>query len=215
MVPTMRLTDYERDRLLITVAADVAARRRERGLKLNYPEAVAILTAFVLESARDGRTVAELMSSGCEVLTTDDVQPGVAELVESVQVEATFPDGTKLVTLHNPIRGALPADHAVIAGEVIAVDDVIALNAGRDTVELTVENAGDRPIQVGSHYHFAATNPALNFDRTAAWGLRLDIPAGTSVRFEPGVSRQVTLVALRGRRVVPGLRIQSAGVLDG
>lgn len=210
----MRLTDYERDRLLITVAADVARRRRERGLRLNYPEAVAILTAFVLESARDGRTVAELMSSGCEVLTADDVLPGVAELVDSVQVEATFPDGTKLVTLHNPVRGSSPAA-TVTAGEVMAVDGVIALNAGRDTVDLTVENAGDRPIQVGSHYHFAATNPALSFDRTAAWGYRLDIPAGTSVRFEPGVSRHVTLVALRGNRVVPGLRIESAGDLDG
>jgi urease subunit gamma/beta len=211
----MRLTDYERDRLLITVAADVAQRRRDRGLKLNYPEAVAILTAFVLESARDGRTVVELMSSGCEVLTTADVLPGVAELVDSVQVEATFPDGTKLVTLHHPVRGAAPPASTVIAGDIIAVDDVIAVNAGRDTIALTVENAGDRPIQVGSHYHFAATNPSLSFDRTAAWGYRLDIPAGTSVRFEPGISRHVTLVALRGRRVVPGLRIESAGALDG
>ena len=215
MVPAMRLTDYERDRLLITVAADVARRRRERGLRLNCPEAVAILTAFVLESARDGRDVVELMSTGCEVLTTDDVLPGVAELVDSVQVEATFPDGTKLVTLHHPVRGAPPPDHTVISGEVLAVDDVIALNAGRDTIQLTVENAGDRPIQVGSHYHFAAANPSLSFDRTAAWGYRLDIPAGTSVRFEPGISRHVTLVGLRGNRVVPGLRLESAGDLDG
>jgi urease subunit gamma/beta len=210
----MRLTDYERDRLLITVAADVAHRRRERGLKLNYPEAVAILTAYVLESARDGRTVVELMSSGCEVLSADDVLPGVAELVDSVQVEATFPDGTKLVTLHHPIRGT-SAPHSVVSGEVIATDDVIALNADRPRIELTVENAGDRPIQVGSHYHFAATNPSLSFDRDAARGYRLDIPAGTSVRFEPGISRHVALVALRGRRVVPGLRIESAGDLDG
>jgi urease subunit gamma/beta len=215
MVPCMRLTDYERDRLLITVAADVARRRRERGLQLNYPEAVAILTAFVLESARDGRAVVELMSSGCEVLTTADVLPGVAELVDSVQVEATFPDGTKLVTLHNPIRGAAPDGHTVIAGQVLAVDGVITLNPGRETIQLTVENAGDRPIQVGSHYHFAATNPSLSFDRAAARGYRLDIPAGTSVRFEPGISRHVTLVALRGNRVVPGLRIESAGDLDG
>jgi urease subunit gamma/beta len=211
----MRLTDYERDRLLITVAADVARRRRERGLKLNYPEAVAILTAFVLESARDGRTVAELMSSGCEVLTTDDVLPGVAELVDSIQVEATFPDGTKLVTLHNPVRGAVPDGHTVIAGQLLAVNGVITLNPDRETIQLTVENAGDRPIQVGSHYHFAATNPSLSFDRAAARGYRLDIPAGTSVRFEPGISRHVTLVALRGNRVVPGLRMESAGDLDG
>jgi urease subunit beta len=91
-------------------------------------------------------------------------------------------------------------------GEVITQDGSIELNPGRARVTLTVENAGDRPVQVGSHYHFAQANPALSFDREAARGCRLDIPAGTSVRFEPGVSREVTLVELAGRRVVPGLR---------
>jgi urease gamma subunit len=99
----MRLTEHEQERLLITLAADVAERRRGRGLKLNYPEAVAILTSFVLEGARDGRTVAELMSTGRGVLTREDVLDGVPEMIDSVQVEATFPDGTKLVTLHGPI----------------------------------------------------------------------------------------------------------------
>ena len=89
---------------MITLAADVAQRRRGRGLKLNYPEAVAIVTSFVLEGARDGRTVADLMASGRDVLTRDDVQDGVAEMIDTVQVEATFPDGTKLVTIHGPIR---------------------------------------------------------------------------------------------------------------
>ena len=88
----------------LPLAADVAGRRRARGLKLNYPEAVAILTSFVLEGARDGRTVTELMSAGREVLGRDDLLPGVPEMIDSVQVEATFPDGTKLVTLHSPIR---------------------------------------------------------------------------------------------------------------
>jgi len=100
----MRMTEHERERLLITLAADVAERRPGRGLKLNHPEAVAILTSFVLEGARDGRTVAELMSAGREVLRRDDVLPGVPEMIDSVQVEATFLDGTKLVTLHWPIR---------------------------------------------------------------------------------------------------------------
>jgi urease gamma subunit len=100
----MRLTEREQERLLITLAADVAERRRGRGLKLNHPEAVAILTSFVLEGARDGSPVAELMSAGREVLRRDDVMPGVPEMIDSVQVEATFPDGTKLVTLHSPIR---------------------------------------------------------------------------------------------------------------
>ncbi len=94
----------------------------------------------------------------------------------------------------------------MIPGEIVAADGLIALNTGRESVELTVENGGDRPIQVGSHYHFAQANPALSFDRAAADGFRLDIPAGTSVRFEPGMSMTVTLVTLAGRRVVPGLR---------
>ena len=100
----MRLTEHEQERLLITLAADVAERRRGRGLKLNYPEAVAILTSSVLEGARDGRSVAELMSAGRELLRRDDVLPGIPEMLDSVQVEATFPDGTKLVTLHGPVR---------------------------------------------------------------------------------------------------------------
>ncbi|NWJ71914.1 urease subunit gamma [Pseudonocardia alni] len=99
----MHLSPSERDKLLVHVAADVARRRRERGLRMNYPESVALITEHVLEGARDGRTVAELMSSGREVLTRDDVLDGVPEMLDSVQVEATFPDGTKLVTVHGPI----------------------------------------------------------------------------------------------------------------
>jgi urease subunit beta len=102
----------------------------------------------------------------------------------------------------------------MIPGEVITPGGTVELTPGRARFTLTVENAGDRPIQVGSHYHFAAANPALSFDREAARGFRLDIPAGTSVRFEPGVSREVTLVELTGRRVVPGLRPEYAGPLD-
>ncbi len=103
----------------------------------------------------------------------------------------------------------------VIPGEVITVDGEIELNAGRASITIGVENAGDRPIQVGSHYHFAAANPSLSFDRAAAHGYRLDIPAGTSVRFEPGVPRTVALVAIAGNRIIPGLRLESAGPLDG
>jgi len=103
----------------------------------------------------------------------------------------------------------------VIPGEVFPADSVIELNPGRDRIELVVENTGDRPVQVGSHYHFAAANPALSFDHDAAWGRRLDIPAGTSVRFEPGLSRLVGLIPLGGARVVPGLRAELAGPLDG
>jgi urease subunit gamma/beta len=213
----MRLSQHEQERLLLTLSADLAERRRARGLLLNYPEAVAILTSYLLEGARDGRTVAELMTGARSVLSPADVLPGVPRLLDPVQVEATFPDGTKLVTVHDPIpvatAGGTPAD--VVPGEVIAAPGTIELNAGRARLELTVVNAGDRPIQVGSHYHFAATNPALDFDRQAARGYRLDIPAGTSVRFEPGLSRTVALVAIGGRRQVPGLRAEWAGPLDG
>ena len=99
----MFLSQHEQERLLISVAADVARRRRKRGLRLNYPEATAIITAFLLEGARDGRTVAELMDAGRRVLSRDDVLEGVPEMLAEVQVEATFPDGTKLVTVHGPI----------------------------------------------------------------------------------------------------------------
>ena len=111
----------------------------------------------------------------------------------------------------DPLKGAAK----VVPGEIITPDETIALADGRERVALIVENSGDRPIQVGSHYHFAAANPALSFDRAAARGFRLDVPAGTSVRFEPGVSREVKLVALAGARVIPGLRPESAGPLDG
>ncbi|GGI99513.1 urease subunit gamma [Alicyclobacillus cellulosilyticus] len=99
----MRLTEREKEKLFIVVAADLARRRKERGLKLNYPEAVALITYEVMEGARDGKTVAELMSYGRQILTRDDVMEGVPEMIEEIQVEATFPDGTKLVTVHHPI----------------------------------------------------------------------------------------------------------------
>ncbi len=102
----------------------------------------------------------------------------------------------------------------MIPGEILPADGEIELNPGRDRIEVTVENTGDRPIQVGSHYHFVAANPALSFDRAVTRGYRLDVPAGTSVRFEPGVTRVVQLVALAGRRIVPGLRPEYAGALD-
>lgn len=100
----MHLTKREQEKLLIVVAADVARRRKERGLKLNHPEAVALISDYLLEGARDGKSVAQLMSEGVEVLSRDDVMEGVPEMIPDVQVEATFPDGTKLVTVHNPIR---------------------------------------------------------------------------------------------------------------
>ena len=198
---------------MVAGAAEVARRRRERGLLLNHPEAVAILTAWVFEAARDGMSVAEIMSAGCEVLDTSDVMPGVEVLIDELQAEATFPDGTKLVTLHGPIQpaplaaGAADTDaDRLVPGEVLFGEGDVVLLEGRELTSLTVLNTGDRPVQVGSHFHFAEANEALAFDRAAAVGKRLAVPAGTSVRFEPGIEMDVELVAYAGARVTAGFR---------
>ncbi|WP_371345809.1 urease subunit gamma [Ancylobacter sp. IITR112] len=206
----MNLSPREKDKLLVAMAALVARRRLERGVKLNYPEAVALITDVVVEGARDGKTVAELMTLGTTVLTADQVMPGVAEMIVEIQVEATFPDGTKLVTVHEPIASAHSAG---APGEMLLEEGEIELLAGRDFVSVIVANTGDRPIQVGSHYHFFETNPALAFEREKARGMRLAIPSGTAVRFEPGQSREVTLVALAGKREVYGFRQDVMGKL--
>ncbi|MDQ2645501.1 MAG: urease subunit gamma [Myxococcota bacterium] len=207
----MNLSPREKDKLLVFTAALVAERRKARGLKLNYPEAVAYISAAVLEGARDGKTVAELMSYGAQLLGPDDVMDGIAEMIPEVQIEATFPDGTKLVTIHNPIA----PKGAVVPGELLVEPGPdTELNAGRARCTVDVSNTGDRPIQVGSHYHFFEVNPALVFERDKARGFRLDIPAGTAVRFEPGQSRTVELVAYAGERRVYGFRGQIMGELD-
>ncbi len=208
----MELTPREKDKLMIFVAAQLAGQRKARGLKLNYPEAVAFISAAVLEGARDGKTVAELMSTGAELLSVDDVMPGIRELIPEVQVEATFPDGTKLVTVHDPIRGPSSAE---VPGAVVTQAGDIELNTGRKTITVEVSNTGDRPIQVGSHYHFYETNEALSFDRQATKGYRLDIAAGTAVRFEPGQAREVQLVEYGGARTVYGFNAKVMGPLDG
>lgn len=208
----MQLSSHEQERLLVHVAADVAGKRQARGLKLNYPEAVAILTSWVYEAARDGRTVVDLMDAGRRVLTRDDVMDGIAEMVDEVQIEATFPDGTKLVTLHAPIQpaplapGAADGTPRLVPGEILLGDGDVTLLEGRELVSLAVLNTGDRPVQVGSHFHFAEANDALEFDRAVAVGRRLAVPAGTSVRFEPGISVDVELVELAGAGVTPGFR---------
>ena len=207
----MQLTERERDKLLIFTAAEVARRRRARGLKLNHPEAVAFITAEVLEGIRDGRGVAELMGWGATILGVDDVMDGVPELIHDIQVEGTFPDGTKLVTIHDPIRGGASRR---VAGEYLLAEGEIELNAGRPVTALMVANTADRPIQVGSHFHFFEVNAALSFDRAAAYGQRLGIPAGTAVRFEPGEEREVEIVPLGGSRTVYGMNNLVGGELD-
>src|SRR4051812_39502529 len=159
------------------------------------------------------------MDVGRTILGTRQVMAGVAELVGEVQVEGTFPDGTKLVTVHHPIVARdgdlalalygsfLPVPALSVFGEVepVAIGDVVTepgaieLNVGRATLEIAVTNTGDRPIQVGSHCHFIETNRALDFDRAAATGMRLDIPAGAAVRFEPGEQKTIRLVPTSAR----------------
>jgi urease subunit gamma/beta len=204
----MNLTPREKDKLLVAMAAIVARRRLERGVKLNHPEAIALITDFVVEGARDGRTVAELMEAGAHVISAGQVMDGIASMIHDIQVEATFPDGTKLVTVHNPIRGA---DDKLVPGETLAEPGEIVMNVGRKTVTLDVSNTGDRPIQVGSHYHFFESNPALKFDRDDAKGYRLDIPAGTATRFEPGQTRTVRLVQIAGKKQAIGFRGEVMG----
>lgn len=206
----MLLTPHEKDKLLIAMAANVARRRLERGVKLNYPETIALITDFIVEGARDGRSVADLMEAGAHVLTPDQVMDGIAAMIHDVQVEATFPDGTKLVTVHEPIRGAA---NERVPGELMPRSGEIVLNEGRERLTIDVANTGDRPIQVGSHYHFFETNAGLRFERAKTRGMRLDIPAGTAVRFEPGQTRSVTLVALAGERKVFGFRGEVMGAL--
>jgi urease subunit gamma/beta len=261
----VHLTPHEQERLLIHVAADVAGKRRDRGLRLNYPETMALLTVHVFEAARDGKTVSDVMDSGRRVLTRDDVMDGVPEMIKNVQVEATFPDGTKLVTIHDPIPEATE-EPEVYPGKVehpqpprkpdSPVDcddsgssspscdedddtasryDAICFNVhldgdpqgvslqtdattlpGPGKTKIKVKNESDRPIQVGSHYHFAEVNPGLKVVRVevpagqtvpqdrslwncdAARGRRLSIAAGTSVRFEPGDECCVELVQIQG-----------------
>jgi len=210
----MLLTPTEMERLTIFTAAELARRRWAKGLKLNYPEAVAIITDEILEGAREGRSVADLIGYGSTILSTADVMSGVAAMMHIIQVEGVFPDGTKLVTVHEPIRppkgAAADPEHP---GEVRATPGQIELNAGRERVVLTATNTGDRPVQIGSHFHFFEVNKSMEFDRAAAFNKRLDIPAGTAVRFEPGQTRTVQLVALAGDRKVYGFRGLIQGAL--
>jgi urease subunit gamma/beta len=204
----MLLTPTETERLLIFSAAELARKRRARDLKLNHPEAIALICDEILEGARDGRSVADLIGFGATILNSDDVMPGVADMMPMIQVEGMFPDGTKLVTVHDPIRPGkeqIAETDQVRPGEMITVDGEIELNVGRRKATVRVTNTGDRPVQVGSHYHFFETNKALEFDRAASFGMHLDVPAGTAVRFEPGEGKEVTLAEFGGSGELVGL----------
>lgn len=206
----MHLTPRETEKLILHLAGNFAKERLERGVKLNYPEAIAYISSELLELARDGHSVTELMSMGTQMLTSEDVMDGVPEMIHEIQLEATFPDGTKLVTVHNPILG----NGKIKPGEIFTEKGDIELNAGKDTARIMVTNTADRPIQVGSHFHFFEVNKALDFNRRRAYGMRLDIPAGTAVRFEPGETKRVNLVEISGTREGFGLNGLVEGRMD-
>ena len=221
----MHLNPREIDKLILHQAGFLAQKRLARGLRLNHPESVALIATQLLEFIRDGKSVAELMNLGRQFLGRNQVMAGVPSMITEVQVEGTFADGTKLVTVHHPI--AAENGHLTLAlhGSFLPIPDValfssadadfepgactaqegeLEINAGRNAIALPVTNLGDRPIQVGSHYHFIETNASLKFDRGLAYGKRLDIPAGAAVRFEPGETKTVPLVEIAGARVIRG-----------
>ncbi|GLY32173.1 urease subunit gamma [Kineosporia sp. NBRC 101731] len=202
----MRLTPTERDRLLIFTAAELARSRRSRGLRLNIPEATALIADTVCEAARDGARLAQAMEAGRTVLGPHEVLPGVADVVDRVEVEAVFDDGTRLVVVTDPFAGSLGDDApgALLPGPAQPV-------TFPDAVTIPVTNTSPVPISVTSHFHFFEVNPRLRFDRRAAYGRRLAIDAGGTVRFDPGQTREVELTPIGGARVVIGF----AGLVDG
>ena len=226
----MKLTPHESEKAELTGIGFIAQKRLASGVRLNVPETIALLVTRIMEMARSGKySVAQLMDLGRTMLGSTEVMAGVPSMVDEVQVEATFRDGTKLVTVHNPISRTsgdlalalegsflpvpdaalftsqvVPNEKEFIPGEVIAKPGVIELNVGRNVTTVVVMNDSDRPVQIGSHYHFIETNPCLVFDRIASYGKRLNVPAGTAIRFEPGESKTVSLVDIAGNMVVRG-----------
>ncbi|MGW8485587.1 urease subunit gamma [Streptomyces sp. NPDC055886] len=202
----MPLTPTERDRLLLFTAAELARARRARGLRLNVPEATALIADAVCEAARDGHRLAVALERGRSVLTPDDLLPGVADVVTEIHVEAVFDDGSRLAVVSDPFGGGHLGDlapGAVLPGPADGV-------SGPDLV-VTVHNTAPVPISVTSHFHFFEANPRLSFDRAASYGMRPAVPAGSSTRFDPGCTVEVGLVPIGGARTVIGF----AGLVDG
>lgn len=217
----MQLTPTERDRLLLFTAAQLARSRRARGLRLNVPEATALVADTAAEVARDGGRLADAIAAGRAVLTTADVLPGVPEIVGSVQVEAMFDDGTRLIVIPEPFGAAsVPAtdvgDEPIeqptaqpYPGEIL-VSDRMFDPVPPVVATVTVVNTADVPISVTSHFHFFEVNHRLRFDRAKTYGRRLAVPAGSAVRFDPGSKVEVDLAEIGGDRVVIGF----SGLVD-
>jgi len=193
----MKLTPKEQDRLTIFTLAELARKRRARGIKLNYPEAVALICDEVMEEARAGRGYDEVITHGMQILTEADVMEGVPELASRIYIEPLFDDGTKLVVLHHPIRKVGKDIQEEERISVPSLPDTITINSGKPTITLTVMNTSDHPVQITSHMPFWEINQRMRFDRELARGYRLDIPAGGAIRWEPGETKEVRLCLLK------------------
>jgi urease subunit gamma/beta len=194
----MRLTPWEEERLLIFSAAELARRHRERGLRLNAPEAIALICDAMLEAARAGGSYAAVERAGRDAVRPDDVMPGVRELVEEVRLEVLVDDGTRLVVLVDPLAGGRPTggDGPGAMRTDREPDDA---TEGRERRMISVRNESRRTVRVSSHFPFDRVNPRLAFDRAAAVGFRLELPAGETERWMPGETRNVTIVRFGGR----------------
>ena len=200
----MRLLPREQERLLLFLAAELARRRRARGLRLSQAEAVALIADEVCEAARDGLGYAEVEAHGYRVLERSDVLEGVEDLVARIEVEALFADGSRLLVLERPIALDSPPRPAEIAPAWLS-------GAGD---EISVVNEGLVPIAVTSHLHFFEANPRLRFDRAGAWGMRLALSAGSKVHFAPEATVGVRLIPIAGARIVRGQSGLHDGPLD-
>lgn len=187
----MRLTDWEQQRLTIFSAAELARRHRAAGLKLNAPEAIALMCDAMFEAARAGASYAEVEAAGGAAVALDEVMDDVPALVDEVRLEVLMGDGTRLVVLRNPLEATDSPE---------GTDSPRPAHADRPTISLTVTNTSDHIVRISSHYPFDEVNPRLEFDRAAAKGYRLDLPAGSTLRWGPGETREVTLVAFGGGR---------------
>ncbi len=193
----MKLTPKEQDRLTIFTLAELARKRRARGIKLNYPEAVALICDEVMEEARAGRGYDEVITHGMQVLTEADVMEGVPELASRIYIEPLFDDGTKLVVLHHPIRKVGKDIQEKERISEPSLPDTITINSGKPAITLTVMNTSDHPVQITSHMPFWEINQRMHFDRELARGYRLDIPAGGAIRWEPGETKEVRVCLLK------------------
>ncbi|MGW0537455.1 urease subunit gamma [Streptomyces sp. NPDC003032] len=203
----MHLTPAEQGRLLLYTATLLARERQQRGVKLNVPEATALIAHAACEVARDGGRLEDAVAAGRAALTPADVLPEVPGILTEIQVEAVFADGSKLIVITHPLGPTSDPSHA--PGAVVPADQPPAEYAGLVRIEVT--NTASVPVTVTSHFHFFEANRALAFDRAAAYGRHLALPVGASTRFEPGIIEQVKLTPIGGDRIVIGF----AGLVDG